>query len=61
MSSERWLSPWKDTTEKPAIYHCKSHVIVRRLIFGDIECEHFRRFMRMQKNFGIAGFLPDCI
>ena len=51
MSSKRWLSPWKDSLEKPAIYHCISRVVDRRFVFEDAEREHFRMFMRMQENF----------
>ena len=27
MSKTRWLAPWKDSAEKPAIYHCLSRVV----------------------------------
>jgi hypothetical protein len=49
MSSKRWLSPWKDSREKPVIYHCISRVVDRRFVFGDEEREYFRMFMRMQE------------
>ncbi len=61
MSSRRWLSPWKDSTEKPAIYHCISRVVDRRFVFGDVEREHFRMFMRMQENFSGCRILSYCI
>ncbi len=61
MSSRRWLSPWKDSTEKPAIYHCISRVVDRRFVFGDVEREHFRMFMRMQENFSGCRVLSYCI
>jgi hypothetical protein len=52
MRRARWLvAPWKDSAEKPAIYHCISRVVDRRFVFGDVEREHFRMFMRMQENF----------
>lgn len=35
MSSKRWFSPWKDSLEKPAIYHCISRVVDRRFVFED--------------------------
>jgi hypothetical protein len=47
----RWLAPWKDSAEKPAIYHCISRVVDRWFVFGDDEREKFRVFMRMQENF----------
>ncbi len=61
ISSRRWLSPWKDSTEKPAIYHCISRVVDRRFVFGDVEREHFRMFMRMQENFAGCRVLSYCI
>ena len=61
MSSKRWLSPWKDSAEKPAIYHCISRVVDRRFVFGDVEREHFRMFMRMQENFSGCRVLSYCI
>ena len=61
MSSKRWLSPWKDSSEKPAIYHCISRVVDRRFVFGDVEREHFRMFMRMQENFSGCRVLSYCL
>ena len=61
MSSKRWLSPWKDSREKPVIYHCISRVVDRRFVFGDEEREHFRIFMRMQENFSGCRVLSYCI
>lgn len=59
--SIRWLAPWKDSTEKPAIYHCISRVVDRRFVFGDVEREQFRMFMRMQENFSGCRVLSYCI
>ena len=61
MSSKRWLAPWKDSVEKPAIYHCISRVVDRRFVFGDAEREHFRMFMRMQENFSGCRVLSYCV
>lgn len=61
MSSKRWLSPWKDSLEKPAIYHCISRVVDRRFVFEDVEREHFRMFMRMQENFSGCRVLAYCV
>ncbi len=61
MSSKRWLSPWKDSREKPVIYHCISRVVDRRFVFGDDEREYFRMFMRMQENFSGCRMLSYCI
>ncbi len=59
--SKRWLSPWKDSLEKPAIYHCISRVVDRRFVFENAEREHFRMFMRMQENFSGCRVLAYCI
>jgi putative transposase len=61
MSSKRWLSPWKDSLEKPAIYHCISRVVDRRFVLGEAEREQFRMFMRMQENFSGCRVLSYCI
>ena len=61
MSSKRWLANWKDSAEKPAIYHCISRVVDRRFVFGDAEREHFRMFMRMQENFSGCRVLSYCV
>ena len=49
--SKRFIAPWKDSRTKPAIYHCVSRVVERKLAFGAEEREAFRMFMRMQENF----------
>jgi REP element-mobilizing transposase RayT len=61
MSSKRWLAPWKDSVEKPAIYHCISRVVDRRFVFEQTEREKFRAFMRMQENFSGCRILSYCL
>ena len=61
MRHGRWLSPWKDSTDRPAIYHCVSRVVGRQFLFGDVEREKFRTFMRMQENFTGCRVLAYCI
>ena len=61
MRQARWLAPWKDSVEKPSIYHCISRVVDRRFVFGDVERERFRIFMRMQENFTGCRVLSYCI
>ena len=51
MSSKRFLSPWKNSSEKPVIYHCVSRVVDRRFVLKEEEREKFRMFMRMVENF----------
>ena len=61
MSKKRWLAPWKDSAEKPSIYHCISRVVDRRFVFGDEEREAFRMFMRMYENFTGCRVLSYCV
>jgi REP element-mobilizing transposase RayT len=57
----RWLAPWKDSSVKPAIYHCISRVVDRRFVLGDGEREHFRMFLRMQENFSGCRVQAYCV
>jgi putative transposase len=61
MRRARWLAPWKDSADKPAIYHCISRVVERRFAFGPDEREKFRTFMRMQENFSGCVVLAYCV
>ena len=61
MRHARWLAPWRESSAKPAIYHCVSRVVDRRFVFGDEEREQFRMFMRMQENFSGCRVLSYCI
>jgi REP element-mobilizing transposase RayT len=61
MRRARWLAPWKDSVEKPALYHCLSRVVDRRFVFGEVEREKFRMFMRMQENFSGCRVLSYCV
>jgi REP element-mobilizing transposase RayT len=47
--------------EKPALYHCLSRVVDRRFVFGEVEREKFRMFMRMQENFSGCRVLSYCV
>ena len=61
MRRARWISPWKDSLEKPSIYHCISRVVERRFAFGVEEKEKFRMFMRMYENFTGCRVLSYCL
>ncbi len=61
MRKSRWLAPWKDSRHKPAIYHCLSRVVDRRLVLLDEEREAFRMFLRMQENFSGCRVLAYCV
>ena len=57
----RWLAPWKDSPDRPVIYHCVTRVVDRRLAFGPVEKEKFRTFMRMYENFTGCRVLAYCL
>jgi REP element-mobilizing transposase RayT len=61
MRRARWLAAWKDSEEKPAIYHCVNRVVDRNFVFGDEEREAFRMFMRMYENFSGCRVLSYCV
>ena len=61
MRRARWLAPWKDNKDRPAIYHCISRVVDRRFVLGDEEREQFRMLMRIQENFSGCRVLSYCI
>jgi REP element-mobilizing transposase RayT len=61
MRRARWLSPWKDSLDKPSIYHCVSRVVDRRFAFGIEEKEKFRTLMRMMENFSGCRVLSYCL
>ncbi len=61
MRKARWLAEWRDSQEKPAIYHCISRVVDRRFVFGNEEREQFRIFMRMYEKFSGCRVLSYCV
>ena len=61
MPRARFIAPWKDSTEKPAIYHCLSRVVDRRFAFGKDEKEKLRMYMRMYENFSGCRVLAYCL
>ena len=61
MRRARWLVNWRDSSSKPAIYHCISRVVDKRFVFGERECEAFRMFMRMYENFSGCRVLSYCL
>ncbi|MCX6878754.1 MAG: transposase [Verrucomicrobia bacterium] len=61
MRRARWLAPWKDSTEKPVIYHCITRVVERRLAFEAEDKEQFRTYLRMYENFSGCRVLSYCL
>ena len=61
MRRARWLAPWKDSGEKPVIYHCITRVVERRLAFEAEDKEQFRCYMRMYENFSGCRVLSYCL
>ncbi len=57
----RWIVPWADSEEKPAIYHCISRVVDRRFAFAPEDKEQFRIYMRMMENFSGCRVLAYCL
>ena len=51
MAKARWIAPWSESGEKPAVYHLVSRVVDRRFAFGAVEKEKFRTLMRMTEKF----------
>ena len=61
MKRTRILAPWKDSFERPVIYHCVTRVVERRFAFGQDEKEQFRTYMRMYENFSGCRVLSYCL
>jgi hypothetical protein len=55
------LAPWKDSQERPVIYHCITRVVERRLAIGPDEKEQFRIYMRMVEKFSGCRVLAYCL
>jgi putative transposase len=61
MARPRWIVPWADSDEKPAIYHCISRVVDKRFAFEGRDKEQFRTYMRMYENFSGCRILSYCL
>jgi putative transposase len=61
MARPRWIVPWADSDEKPAIYHCISRVVDKRFAFEGKDKEQFRTYMRMYENFTGCRVLSYCL
>ncbi len=60
MRRARWIIPPRLESLKPVIYHCISRVVNREFVFGDMEKEQLRMFMRMYENFSGCRILAYC-
>jgi REP element-mobilizing transposase RayT len=60
MRRARWIIPPRLESPKPVIYHCISRVVNREFVFGDLERERQRTFMRMYENFSGCRVLSYC-
>ena len=58
---KRWIVPWRDSSSKPAIYHCLSRVVGRDFVLEVDEREHFRMLMRMCEKFTGCRVLSYCL
>jgi REP element-mobilizing transposase RayT len=61
MRRARFLSPWKDSHEKPVVYHVVSRIVERRFALGIEEKERFRTLMRMMEKFTGCRVLSYCL
>ncbi len=61
MRQSRFLAPWRNSTEKPALYHVVTRVVERRFAFGVEEKERFRTLMRMMERFSGCRVLAYCV
>jgi len=61
MRRSRYLSPWKNSFEKPVIYNLVSRVVDRRFALGVNEKERFRTLMRMMEKFTGCRVLSYCL
>jgi len=60
MRRARWIISPKLESPKPVIYHCVSRAVNREFVFGDLEREQQRMFMRMYENFSGNRILSYC-
>jgi putative transposase len=60
MRRARWIIPPRLESPKPVIYHCISRAVNREYVFGDLEREQQRMFMRMYENFSGCRVLSYC-
>jgi len=51
MRRARWIVPVTAGCLRPVIYHCVSRAVNREFVFGDVEREQQRMYMRMYENF----------
>ncbi|MDP3849660.1 MAG: transposase [Luteolibacter sp.] len=61
MARPRWIVPWAESGEKPAIYHCISRAVDKRFAFEGKDKEQFRTYMRMYENFSGCRVLSYCL
>ncbi len=57
----RWIAPWKNSLEKPEIYHAIGRIVGRGFLLGEEEREHFRMLMRMCEKFTGCRVLSYCL
>ena len=60
MRRARWIIKTKVESPKPVIYHCVSRVVNREFVFGSVEKEQLRMFMRMYEVFSGNRVLSYC-
>ena len=61
MARTRWIVPWSESVEKPAIYHCMARVVDKRFAFESEDKEQFRTYLRMMEGFSGCRVLAYCV
>jgi REP element-mobilizing transposase RayT len=61
MASRRWIVSVRHGGAKVVFYHCISRVVDRKRVFGSLEKEKFRTFMRMQEKFSGCRVVSYCL
>ncbi|MEN9974259.1 MAG: hypothetical protein RLZZ282_265 [Verrucomicrobiota bacterium] len=60
MRRARWIIQPNPESSRPVIYHCISRVVNRDFVFGTLEKEQLRKFMRMYEVFSGNRVLAYC-
>jgi putative transposase len=61
MRRARWIIKRSENSTKPIFYHCISRVVTRKLLFGALEKEKMRTFMRMYEKFSGCQAISYCL
>ena len=57
----RWLAPWKDSPERPVLYHCIARIVDRRFVLDAAGKERLLRDLRSAEGFSGCRILAFCL